>query len=96
MNVEPHRIDPNAENRLNHTDDQHSDILATSPESPTQQRDDRSSYQKNQEEAEDVIPVIDIGADCPRREKMSEETDGNEYYAEPGIERLRRARGISG
>ena len=96
MNVEPHRIDPNAENRLNRADNQHSDILATSPESPTQQRDDGSGHEENQEETEDVIPVIDVGADCSRREKMSEEPDGNEYYAEPGVEWFRRGRRVNG
>jgi len=66
------------EKRLNHADDQQRDILATFPESPAQACDDWPSHEENQEEAEDVISVIDVGADCSGCKKMPEETDNDQ------------------
>ena len=65
-----------AEERLNHSDNEHRDIIAAFPEQPSQYSNDGSGYDENQEEAADVVPESDIGAaDRSRSKKMSEESD---------------------
>src|SRR5712675_772801 len=73
--VVSHHVNRDTDGRLNHADDQHSNIFATPPEFPTQDRDDGSSHEENQEEAEDVIPIVDVGAERSRREKMAQEAN---------------------
>ena len=91
-----HYVNRDPDGRLNYADNQHSDVLAAFPESPTEPRDNGPGHEENQEEAEDVISVIDVGTKSSRCKKMSEEADANEQYAEPGVERFRRARRVSG
>ena len=62
-----------AENRLNHTDDQHGGIVAAFPESPTQTCDDGTRYEQDEKEAEDVMLISHAApADRLRRENVRE------------------------
>ena len=80
MNMEPLDIYHGAEKRLNHTDNQQCDVMATFPESPTQARDDGPGHEEDQEEAEDMIPVSHVAAaDRSRCKKMPEEAYDKEY-----------------
>jgi hypothetical protein len=82
--MEPLDIDHEAEQRLNRTDDQKRDVMAASPETPAEGRNDGARHDENQEETEDVIPESHIAAaDCSRSKEMPEKTEDKEYDTEP-------------
>jgi hypothetical protein len=77
--MEPLEIYRESEQRLNRTDNQHRDVAASSPESPSQSDDDRTRYDQYQEEAEDVMAVGEAAAaDRVRSEKVAEQTEAKE------------------
>jgi hypothetical protein len=77
--MEPLEIYRESEQRLNGTDNQHRDVAASSPESPSQSGDDRTRHDQYQEEAEDVVAVGEAAAaDCVRSEKVAEQTEAKE------------------
>ena len=73
MNTEPLDIHDEAEERLGRAKNQERDVMAASPEAPTQACDDGPRHQSQDAETEDVVSVSHCAAaDCSRRKKMAE------------------------
>ena len=73
MNAESLDIHEQANDRLQNTETQQRDVVAAFPEPPAQTSDDGARHEGQHNEAEDVVPVRQVGsANCSRREKMGE------------------------
>ena len=84
MNAEPLDIHDETQECLQHTDSQHGDVVAASPEPPAQTRDDGARHEGKPNEADHVVPVSQAtSANCLRGEKMAEEAGTEEKNPEP-------------
>jgi len=84
MNIEPVDIDHDANQGLNHTDNQQRDVMAPLPETPAERSDDDAGHDSKEQEAGDMIPVGDVVAtNRSRRQQMPGQTSRKKYYAEP-------------
>src|SRR5207253_5261341 len=84
MNVEPVDVDHDAKNRLHRTDDQQRDVVAASPETPAQGRDDGARHESQEYKTLDVILVSDVVApDRTRGQLMPGQAIAEKYYADP-------------
>ena len=73
MNAESLDIHQQANERLQNTETQQRYVGAAFPEPPAQTSDDGARNKGQPNEAEDVVPVSQLGStNCSRREKMGE------------------------
>jgi hypothetical protein len=84
MNTEPLDVYHEAQECLQNTERQYGDVVAASPEPPTQTRDDAARHEGQPNEAEDVVPVSHVAsANCVRGEKVAKKARTKEYEPEP-------------